>query len=76
MRCKFREVRDFQQGAGDALPIPNLIDVQIESYQRFLQQETEGDQAQERRLGSFAARRCSRSRAMTGICGWNISATT
>src|SRR5438034_5488100 len=35
-----REVRDFSK-RGDALPIPNLIDVQIESYQRFLQQETD-----------------------------------
>src|SRR5213078_307512 len=32
------EVRDFSK-RGDALPIPNLIDVQIESYQRFLQKE-------------------------------------
>src|SRR6478609_7682934 len=35
-----REVRDFSK-RGDALPIPNLIEVQIESYQRFLQQEVE-----------------------------------
>src|SRR3984893_11805643 len=34
------EPRDFSK-RGDTLPIPNLIDVQIESYQRFLQQETE-----------------------------------
>src|SRR5213596_2615620 len=34
------EVRDFSK-RGDALPIPNLIDVQIESYERFLQQEIE-----------------------------------
>src|SRR5207249_6496325 len=34
------EVRDFSK-RGDALPIPNLIQVQIESYKRFLQQETE-----------------------------------
>src|ERR1700709_724388 len=33
-----REVRDFSK-RGDALPIPNLIDVQIESYQRFLQKD-------------------------------------
>ncbi|MGA2497643.1 MAG: DNA-directed RNA polymerase subunit beta [Tepidisphaeraceae bacterium] len=32
------EVRDFSK-RGDALPIPNLIDIQIESYQRFLQKE-------------------------------------
>src|SRR5438874_4928867 len=37
---KVHEVRDYSK-RGDALPIPNLIDVQIESYQRFLQQETE-----------------------------------
>ena len=40
MRVQVNEVRDFSK-RGDALPIPNLIDVQIESYQRFLQQETE-----------------------------------
>ncbi len=34
------EVRDFSK-RGDALPIPNLIDVQIESYQRFLQKDVE-----------------------------------
>src|SRR5918998_5138731 len=37
---KTHEVRDFSK-RGDALPIPNLIDVQIESYQRFLQKEVE-----------------------------------
>ncbi len=35
---RVHEVRDFSK-RGDALPIPNLIDVQIESYTRFLQQE-------------------------------------
>src|SRR5215467_2629853 len=34
------EVRDFSK-RGDALPIPNLIDVQIESYMRFLQKDVE-----------------------------------
>ena len=34
------EVRDFSK-RGDALPIPNLIEVQIESYQRFLQKDVE-----------------------------------
>ncbi|MCC6423153.1 MAG: DNA-directed RNA polymerase subunit beta, partial [Phycisphaerales bacterium] len=34
------EVRDFSK-RGDALPIPNLIDVQIESYHRFLQKEVD-----------------------------------
>jgi DNA-directed RNA polymerase subunit beta len=34
------EVRDFSK-RGDALPIPNLIDIQIESYQRFLQKDTD-----------------------------------
>src|SRR5437870_6118308 len=37
---RVQDVRDYSK-RGDALPIPNLIDVQIESYQRFLQQETE-----------------------------------
>jgi len=35
-----REVRDFSK-RGDALPIPNLIDVQIDSYVKFLQKETD-----------------------------------
>src|SRR6266436_4614637 len=39
---KVHEVRDFSK-RGDALPIPNLIDVQIESYQRFLQKEVPVD---------------------------------
>src|SRR5688572_18989355 len=34
------EVRDFSK-RGDALPIPNLIDIQIESYQRFLQKDVD-----------------------------------
>ena len=34
------EVRDFSK-RGDALPIPNLIQVQIESYQRFLQKDVD-----------------------------------
>src|SRR5262245_28107653 len=34
------EVRDFSK-RGDALPIPNLIDVQLESYARFLQKDVE-----------------------------------
>ena len=29
---RVQEIRDFSK-RGDALPIPNLIDVQIESYQ-------------------------------------------
>ena len=40
MQIQVNEVRDFSK-RGDALPTPNLIDVQIESYQRFLQQEAE-----------------------------------
>src|SRR5687767_12502372 len=39
---RVHEVRDFSK-RGDALPIPNLIDVQIESYQRFLQKEVAAD---------------------------------
>ncbi|MBV8779761.1 MAG: DNA-directed RNA polymerase subunit beta, partial [Phycisphaerae bacterium] len=34
------EIRDFAK-RGDALPIPNLIAVQLQSYQRFLQKEVE-----------------------------------
>src|SRR6267142_3111378 len=37
---RVHEVRDFSK-RGDALPIPNLIDIQIESYQRFPQKEVE-----------------------------------
>src|SRR5688572_18497434 len=37
---RVQDVRDYSK-RGDALPIPNLIDVQIESYQRFLQKEVE-----------------------------------
>ena len=35
---QINEIRNFSK-RGDALPIPNLIDVQIDSYARFLQQE-------------------------------------
>src|SRR3954469_6116598 len=34
------EVRDFSK-RGDALPTPNLVEVQSESYQRFLQKEVD-----------------------------------
>ncbi len=44
-----REVRDFSK-RGDALPIPNLIDVQIESYQRFLQQDVEPEKRKDEGL--------------------------
>src|SRR6266481_2015828 len=37
---RVHEVRDFAK-RGDALPIPNLIEVQQVSYQRFLQKEVE-----------------------------------
>src|SRR5438552_14784503 len=37
---RVHEVRDFSK-RGDALPVPNLIDVQLDSYKRFLQQEVE-----------------------------------
>ena len=37
---RVQEIRDFSK-RGDALPIPNLIDIQIESYQRFLQKEVD-----------------------------------
>ncbi len=39
---RVHEVRDFSK-RGDALPIPNLIDVQIDSYQKFLQKEVPVD---------------------------------
>jgi DNA-directed RNA polymerase subunit beta len=37
---RVHEVRDFSK-RGDALPIPNLIDVQIAAYHRFLQKEVD-----------------------------------
>src|SRR5256885_4233348 len=37
---RLQDVRDYSK-RGEALPIPNLIDVQIESYQRFLQKEVD-----------------------------------
>jgi DNA-directed RNA polymerase subunit beta len=40
MRVKVNEVRDFSK-RGDALPIPNLIDVQIQAYKRFLQKDVD-----------------------------------
>jgi DNA-directed RNA polymerase subunit beta len=39
MALKVNEVRDFSK-RGEAIPIPNLIQVQIDSYRRFLQKET------------------------------------
>src|ERR1700704_3010286 len=44
-----REPRDFSK-RGDALPIPNLINVQTQAYQRFLQQETEPTKRKEEGL--------------------------
>jgi DNA-directed RNA polymerase subunit beta len=46
---RLQDVRDYSK-RGEALPIPNLIDVQIESYQRFLQQEVEVTKRQEQGL--------------------------
>src|SRR5918998_1265390 len=37
---RVHEVRDFSK-RGDALPTPNLVEVQSESYERFLQQDVE-----------------------------------
>src|SRR4051812_35670657 len=37
---RLHEVRDFSK-RGDALPTPNLVEVQSESYQRFLQKEVD-----------------------------------
>ena len=39
---RVHEPRDFSK-RGDTLPIPNLIDVQIESYQQFLQKDVGPD---------------------------------
>src|SRR5262245_22947794 len=39
---RVHEVRDFSK-RGEALPIPNLIDVQITAYQRFLQKDADPD---------------------------------
>src|SRR3990170_4548474 len=44
-----RDLRDFSK-RGDALPTPNLIDVQIESYHRFLQKDVEPAQRKEQGL--------------------------
>ncbi|MDX2199274.1 MAG: DNA-directed RNA polymerase subunit beta [Phycisphaerae bacterium] len=38
LKLKIEQVRDFSRH-GDALQIPNLIEIQTESYKRFLQQE-------------------------------------
>src|SRR5690349_20076928 len=37
---RVQDVRDFSK-RGDALPIPNLINVQTQAYQRFLQKDTD-----------------------------------
>jgi DNA-directed RNA polymerase subunit beta len=42
MALKVNEIRDFSK-RGEALPIPNLIQVQIDSYRRFLQKDTPAD---------------------------------
>jgi DNA-directed RNA polymerase subunit beta len=49
---KVSEIRDFSK-RGDAIPIPNLIDVQIESYQRFLQKESAPDKRKNEGLESL-----------------------
>ena len=40
MRVRVTQVRDYSK-RGDALPIPNLIEVQTAAYRRFLQADTE-----------------------------------
>ena len=40
MRVRVTQVRDYSK-RGDALPIPNLIEVQTKAYHRFLQADTE-----------------------------------
>src|SRR4028118_1524883 len=46
---RVHEVRDFSK-RGDALPTPNLVEVQQVSYKRFLQKETEGTQRKDEGL--------------------------
>ena len=38
--AQVREPRDFSK-RGDALPTPNLVEVQIDAYKRFLQKDVE-----------------------------------
>src|SRR5918998_3111253 len=49
MAVQVQDVRDYSK-RGDALPIPNLIDVQIESYQRFLQKDVDPAKRKEQGL--------------------------
>ena len=44
-----KTTRNFRK-VGDVLPIPNLIDIQVESYARFLQQEVAPDSRKNRGL--------------------------
>src|ERR1700722_14480771 len=46
---RVQDVRDYSK-RGDALPIPNLIEVQLESYQKFLQKEVPAAQRKEQGL--------------------------
>jgi len=46
------ESRSFSK-VGDAMPIPNLIDIQVASYKRFLQQETVPDKRHNHGLESL-----------------------
>ena len=46
---RVQDVRDYSK-RGDALPIPNLIEVQLESYQKFLQKEVPPAQRKEQGL--------------------------
>jgi len=70
---RVHEVRDFSK-RGDALPIPNLIDIQIESYQRFLQKEVEPNKRKNDGLEALL-REVFPSKATTRISSWNTSAT-
>src|SRR3954449_6884935 len=49
---KVHEPRDFSK-RGDALPVPNLVEVQEESYQRFLQKEVPVDKRHDQGLESL-----------------------
>ena len=69
------EPRDFSK-RGDTLPIPNLIDVQIESYKRFLQKEVDPKHSERTKDWKPCSAKSSPSKATMGTFAWNTSATT
>ena len=50
---KSRNVRIFGR-IGDAMPVPNLIEIQIDSYERFCKRNRH-EQTEEQRSGSCTA---------------------